>query len=53
MFRIFAIHPDVGLFSFDVIDDKELYDVKNIFGTNMIHFYEIPRYVTEVVKVKS
>ena len=53
MFRIFAIDPEAGLVQFDVLDDKELYDVKNILGTYMIHWYEIPSYVEEVVAHES
>jgi len=50
MFRIFAIDPEAGLVQFDVLNDKELYDVKNILGTYMIHWYEITRYVEEEVE---
>lgn len=49
MFKVFAIIPSMGLVQFDVLDDKELYDVKNLLGTSMIHWYEIPSYVKEVV----
>jgi hypothetical protein len=51
MFKVYLILPEsCALFTLDVLDDAELYDVKVKFGRYFIHFHEITRYVEEEVE---
>ena len=50
MFRVFVVVPSGGFVWFDVLDDKELFDTKNAFGSGMVYFYEIPQYAQEEIE---